>query len=229
MPLNVGAVVWRDAVTVHPISLQLIGVAPLIDRPFGYCGNDFATARALPRGIVDSIEQTTLRIGDWLRSRGYLGVFGIDFLLVDGEPVFCELNARFQGSSRLSDRISTLLGRPTLAMEHMAAFLGLAHVPAAGGLWHLAQEVPPLAQAVFHNNGRDAAIDITKALDRSRVGNDIDAEAICPPSIVCANGGMLLRAVFESSLTSTGYGLELDSAAIVETVAKSIQEAAATT
>ena len=83
IPLNIGAVVWEDGVTLHPLSVQIIGDPRLTSREFGYCGNDFEIAKALPEHVVAAIETITTTIGNWLRLRGYRGAFGVDFLTKD--------------------------------------------------------------------------------------------------------------------------------------------------
>ena len=105
-PVNVGATAWHDGVTVHYPSIQLIGIPDCVTRPFGYCGNDFGLAKQLDRRVLDQIESSTTAIGNWLRSYGYRGTFGVDFLVHDGVPLFTEINPRFQGSTHASCQLA---------------------------------------------------------------------------------------------------------------------------
>jgi len=125
LPLNVGATVWLEGVTVHRPSVQLVGIPNCVTRPFGYCGNDFGLATRLPRDLIDEIELTTIKIGLWMRSNGYLGTFGVDYMLYDGALLFTEVNPRFQGSTQASCRLSIQANESCLMLEHLAAFLGL--------------------------------------------------------------------------------------------------------
>jgi hypothetical protein len=68
LPLNIGAVVWDEGVTVHHPSVQLIGIPGCVTRPFGYCGNDFGLVRDLEPRVLDQIESSTRSIGAWLLS-----------------------------------------------------------------------------------------------------------------------------------------------------------------
>ena len=77
IPLNVGAVVWAHGqITMHPASVQLIGLPSCTSRRFGYCGNDFAAFDLIESALVNEIESTTHRIGTWLADRGYIGEIG---------------------------------------------------------------------------------------------------------------------------------------------------------
>ncbi|HZM55074.1 MAG TPA: ATP-grasp domain-containing protein, partial [Acidimicrobiales bacterium] len=123
LPVNVGATVWHDGVSVHHPSVQLIGIPNCVTRPFGYCGNDFGLARELPAEIVEQIEVSTIRIGRWMAQFGYLGTFGVDYLVHNGKALFTEINARFQGSTHASCRLSIEANESCLMLEHVAALL----------------------------------------------------------------------------------------------------------
>lgn len=73
--------------------------------------------------MLDRIDAAVHVIGRWLRQNGYLGAFGVDFLLVGDELLFTEINPRFQGSTHLSGEISTREGQACIVLEHLAACL----------------------------------------------------------------------------------------------------------
>jgi len=156
--LNVGAVVWDNGVTVHPASVQLIGVPGLTNRPFGYCGNDFAAVADLDPVLLDQMEHSTRSIGAWLGGFGYRGAFGVDFLVSGGEPLFTEINPRFQGSTHASCRLSVDHDESCLVLEHVAAFLEL-EAPTSVPLRLQAARYDPLSHVVVHNGGPDAGVD----------------------------------------------------------------------
>jgi hypothetical protein len=148
-PVNIGATVWHDGVTVDLPSVQLIGVPSCTDRPFGYCGNDFGLMRDFSAATLDDIEASTLLIGQWLRRFGYLGTFGVDFLVKDDVPLFLEVNPRFQGSTHLSARLELEQGASCLVLEHLAANLGLDR-PAEPPLRDRVAQLPDAAHMVIH-------------------------------------------------------------------------------
>ncbi|MEK7422687.1 MAG: ATP-grasp domain-containing protein [Actinomycetota bacterium] len=211
--VNINAVAWHTGVTLHPASLQLIGLTELVDRPFAYCGNDFGAAARLEPIVIEEIETRTHQVGGWIRDHGYLGAFGVDYLVFENEVVFCELNPRFQGSSRLSDRIMQRLALPTVAVEHLASTLGVLP-PAARRLADLMGSIPALAQTVFHRRGQDRDI---ASIDTRRVpsGLVLDVEVACPPEVIPDEGSVLLRAIWDGVLTDSGFELIGDAASIV--------------
>lgn len=211
LPINVGATVWDDGVTVHLPSVQLIGVAACVSRPFGYCGNDFAAVKDLDPAVIDAVEATTITVGEWLRSHGYRGTFGADYLLRGGVPVFTEVNPRFQGSTRASAQLAVEVGQPCLPLEHLGAMLGVPR-PERPPLRTLVREMRDLAQVVVHNTRSFA---LTKDLEPLRA--DLKAvdpksrmDVVLPPGVNCEPGATLARFAFASAVTRTGYDLRED-------------------
>lgn len=152
-PVNFSGCVFADgSVRLHPASVQLVGLAACTDRPLGYCGNDFgALADAVEPRALQSLNSLGVAVGRWLHEERYIGVFGVDALVVGGEALFVELNPRFQGSSAPTAAIAAELGEADLFVDHIAAALDLP--PAAPGLsigeWAAAQQ--PLSKVVVHN------------------------------------------------------------------------------
>jgi ATP-grasp domain len=209
MPINVGGVVWDDGgVTVHRASVQLIGVPALTTRPFGYCGNDFVTAARLEKGVLQQIDDSTRAIGSWLGRSGYVGAFGIDFLLVDGQPLFTEVNPRFQGSTHLSCQLSVERGESCLLLEHVAACLGFPAPPSRPLRDQMADDVD-LAQIVVHNVGGSAlSIDPPDVLDIFRALDVFNrADVVTSDGLVTEPGGTVARISLRSSVTETGFDL----------------------
>jgi hypothetical protein len=149
LPVNIGAVVWDTDVTVHYPSVQLIGIPSLTSRPFGYCGNDFGAAADWPARVLDQVENSTILIGRWLQRLGYRGAFGVDYLVKDGQALFMEVNARFQGSTHLSSRISRMQDESCIILDHLAANLHANPVPSAP-LRDRVKACPKLGHVVLH-------------------------------------------------------------------------------
>jgi hypothetical protein len=224
VPVNVGAVVWVDGVTVDLPSVQLIGILDATTRPFGYCGNDFAAVRDLPRSVIETIESATTRIGAWMGGLGYRGTFGVDFLVHDGIPLFMEVNARFQGSSHASSHIARSMGESCLMTDHLSALMG--HQP--GRRRPLAERVndaPPLSHLVVHQ------LDESRAADSHRVVRELaarsgfhHADVVHPPPLQIDHGATVARATFGRSITRTGFDLANDLATALITARRKTQE-----
>lgn len=84
-----------------PASIQII---ELKNNQLCYRGADFFAFQFISNKCKDEIKRLSLKIANLLRSRGYRGVAGIDFIVSEQNEVFCtEINPRFQASSILLD------------------------------------------------------------------------------------------------------------------------------
>ena len=206
-PVNVGAVVWNDDVTVHHASVQLIGIEHLVTRRFGYCGNDFGAARDLSPEVLDGIESATKKIGGWLRSHGFRGAFGVDFLVHDGRALFLEVNPRFQGSTHASAQLDAEADESCLVLEHVAAWLDIP-APRSRPLREQARDAPDLSHLVVHWPGPSSAVDASRLVEtlRNHAGT-ARIELVPEPRIICEEGSAVLRWTVRSRATTTGYDL----------------------
>lgn len=149
--LNTTGVVGTQRTAVFAPSVQILGEPECSDLPFGFCGNDYPTAGALPEPVLREVAAQTRTLGDHLRELGYRGVFGMD-LVIDrrGRVLPCEINPRFQNSTALLN--FGLAGTPALtpAAAHLASFAGVvgetSPQPVTG---------PPLSQILVHSSIRE--------------------------------------------------------------------------
>jgi hypothetical protein len=208
LPINVGAVVWRDGVTVHPASVQLIGIAGCTARPFGYCGNDFGAITDLDPVILQAIERRTVEIGGWLRSHGYIGAFGVDFLVKDGDALFTEVNPRFQGSTHLSCQISVEMDESCILLDHLAATLGLSAPPSRTLADH--SRTGDHAHLVVHWTGDEpAAINGAALAARfARTRGLLRSDLLVSPRLTTMPGGTIGRLTVRDRITHSGFELE---------------------
>ena len=208
VPVNVGATVWKDGVTVHRPSVQLIGIPGAVTRPFGYAGNDFGLVKDMERSLIDEIESSTVRIGLWLKNQGYRGSFGVDYLIHEGRVLFTEVNPRFQGSTHASARLSVEEGEACLLLEHIAAHLDMPQ-PRQRPLWELVQQARDLAHLIVHWNGAEAtALDCAPLVVaiRDQPGSNT-IELVPGPAVICEPGAAIVRWTTRRRLTADGYSL----------------------
>lgn len=209
VPVNVSGVVWRDGVTVHPASVQLIGVPGCTTRAFGYCGNDFGALADFDVDLVDAIERATVAIGGWLGGYGYRGAFGVDFLVDEhGVPLFTEINPRFQGSTHLSCQIAVLDGQSCLLLEHLAALLDVS-VPRRVSLRDWIGVAGSLAHFVVHWPGEDgAAVDPAPLVrELARDPRFLRSDVLTTPVLRTRGGATVARVTVDHRLTETGFEL----------------------
>jgi len=209
IPLNATGCVFDDGtVTVHPVSVQLVGLAVATIRPyFGYCGNDFGAARGLGPTILDQVQVVVDGVGAWLHSQAYRGVFGVDLLVDEGDRVILtEVNPRFQGSTLLSAEIAAELGEPDVYLDHLGAFLGVR--PAAGrrGVRDWADDQPALSQVVCHNL-HEGPVEYEPTDEGVALGR---IDLLPPEGVAVLPSAVTGRVVFSRSVTDSGLDIDGD-------------------
>jgi hypothetical protein len=207
VPTNVSGVVWHDGVTLHCPSIQLIGVPLLTGRPFGYCGNDFDAARDLDGNAIGEMETAARRVGEWLRRRGYLGAYGVDFLVEGRRARFVELNPRLQGVTHLACQWAAASERSCVLLEHLAASLGIDAPPSEP----LATQLPEMAgmsHVVLHQTGAltsSAAEKAARALSANPMVSRVDV--LPRPGVKLADGATVARATLAGRASQDGTTL----------------------
>jgi hypothetical protein len=207
IPLNVNAVVFPDGtVTLHPPSLQLIGIKNCTKRRFGYCGNDFARIGEISPKFLNELEGFIIQAGKWMASKGYLGAFGVDALLADGQVLITEINPRFQGSSDVTSWIDLDMGRPDMFLDHIAAFLGVDPHADKIRLRDLAREQMKVSQIICHNT---AGTDLYRNSQHESSVKDVDKlELLSNQDVLMSPESILFRAVLYNSVTEMGGNLK---------------------
>ncbi len=204
LPVNVGAVAFPDGtVAVHPASIQLIGLASCTNRRFGYCGNDFGVSRTLSRATLSELDLMTRASGAWLASSGYVGAFGVDFLVHGDDVYLTEINARMQGSTAMSAELAERMGQPGIVLDHLAAFVGLGPGPLLS-LTDWADQVPDVGQMIVHNTGSGG---VTRQAARLPTWPALRIELLAAADVEVLPGAVLFRLVHEGPVTNTGYDL----------------------
>lgn len=109
--VNVHIIISNDYVAVLPPSIQII---ENINDCLLYKGADFISYKNIPSDINQKILQHATNVGNSLRNNGYIGICGVDLLIVDHDVFFIEINPRFQASSILVNYALTSSGLPDL-------------------------------------------------------------------------------------------------------------------
>ncbi|MGI5335952.1 ATP-grasp domain-containing protein [Streptomyces sp. CA-181903] len=149
--LTVTACAGPDRTVVSAVSHQLVGLPELAASWGTHCGNQLVHPCDLPDGLYGQAREAARRVGEVLRGRGFLGVFGLDLVEDDGRLLAVEVNPRFQTVVSLvqtAERAAGLL--PTLGL-HILSFLLPALPPP------VARKLPPgeprPSQLVVHAAG----------------------------------------------------------------------------
>lgn len=211
VPLNVSGCVFPNGdVTVRSPSIQLVGIPSCTRRRFGYCGNDFAAVHgAIGDEGLDGLERVALMTGQWLHRRGYLGAFGIDALVHEGEVYLVEINPRFQGSSAAASSILAAAGVADIYLDHLAALLGIegcSEYPPLREQGRLQSESGRrLAQVVCYNTAGACAM---------KPGGYVpdlpfaDVKGAAEYGIRVLPEAMLFKIFVHASVTSTGFAID---------------------
>lgn len=96
--LNIHCVIYENAFQLYPISIQIIKEE---DYNLIYKGCDFIAVKSLKEEIELQLIMQTENICRKLCQCNYRGVCGIDFMLINEQVFFCEINPRFQASTML--------------------------------------------------------------------------------------------------------------------------------
>ena len=125
--INLNAIVLDRGVVVGCPNIQLVGLEMLGVKPGMYCGNDYTSAAALDSSILSAVREQTRRIGGWLSTFGYRGLFGLDFMvdLATARLYAVDLNPRWQGSTAVGAQAEARSGRLPLAAAEIAWKLGV--------------------------------------------------------------------------------------------------------
>lgn len=220
IPVNFSGCVFADGTArLHPPSVQLIGIHSCTDRPFGYCGNDFAAPFQLGDSVLSELDGLGRSVAEWLHEERYRGAFGVDALVHNGRVYFTEVNPRFQGSSALSAELASRLDVPDLFLDHLAATLGVPASPSELSLLDWAHEQAPVSRVVVHNTGsqplqhRGVAAMPARSPD-FQVGQLARDASVDP-------GGTLFCLTFPRAVTRTGFSLNDETASLVAAVSGS--------
>jgi hypothetical protein len=215
VPTNVSGVVWHDGVTLHCPSVQVVGIDRLTSHAFGYCGNDFDAARDLARPAVQSMENASLTVGHWLRRHGYLGAFGIDFIVDGSRTWFVELNPRLQGVTHLACQWAASTDRSCVILEHLAASLGL-HAPPSEPLEAQLAEMAGLSHLVFHQLAGEPEVEHDQVVRTLSAHPDVARVDVVPrPGVTLLDGATFARASLKVRATDDGVSLRPSVDAIV--------------
>jgi len=210
LPLNINCCVFEnDFVSLHGLSIQLIGVKECTNLDFGYCGNDFSPLQLICEKDVCEIETISKRVGQWLFRSGYRGAFGIDFLKWQNQIFLTEINPRFQGSSRTSAQLDKEMGLADVFLCHLSAFLGIPGYQEYSLLDQTKNHLP-LSHVVVHNN-KNSEINLSQEL---LISNQIQIDRIdnklnlLPESdIQIKPGAIVFSLLAKKYVTQDGYSV----------------------
>lgn len=122
--LNIHGLALPEGVQVSVPSVQLTGIPDLSMNKCGYCGNDFGAAEQLPPPVLEDVRHLAAKVGEWLLTQDYYGIYGVD-LVVKGNTVrILEVNPRLQGSTWLLAELEFESGAVPMVIKHFLQWFG---------------------------------------------------------------------------------------------------------
>jgi len=106
-------------------SVQIVGIKECSNFSSAFCGNDYSLSQNLDKAVLGEVKKCVDITGKWMHSKGFHGIFGMDFLIEGGTVYPVEINPRFQNSTSLHNALNILSGNSERAifLLHIAKFL----------------------------------------------------------------------------------------------------------
>ena len=124
---TIDACVGEFGVAISQPIYQITGLTDFNKNKLGTSGNDYAYAENLDFRAKERIFSFTQKVGNYMKSLGYKGIFGLD-LIVNGSNVdLVEINPRFVGSISVITKLQLLREEIPFLYLHIAEFLGSGH------------------------------------------------------------------------------------------------------
>jgi hypothetical protein len=119
---NINGFIGREKVSLDQPSFQIIGVPECSSGRFTYCGNDFSSFHQRHQYITNQIKPVTEKLAAYMKSLGYYGFFGVDFIYSLKDKVLypLEINPRMQGSTALLARHQLARNAPRLVEQYVS-------------------------------------------------------------------------------------------------------------
>lgn len=114
--------VAKNSILCGTLEDMLIGAEPLNTNPTEYVGGswvDSGYSTEIRRKILD----VAIRLGEYMRKRGFIGYFHPDFLVNGNDVYLTEVNMRFGGSCGIYAKAELAQKRPLLMGAHLLSFL----------------------------------------------------------------------------------------------------------
>jgi predicted ATP-grasp superfamily ATP-dependent carboligase len=191
--LTISGCVGPTRTVVSAMSKQLVGISCLTSYWGAHCGNQLVDSTELGAEVAIKCADVCQRIGDELRRRGFVGVFGLDLLLTTDNDVFViEINPRLQSVTSLINVHEVESGLLPLPGVHLLSFL-TPELPVV----EFNGPTPPLSQLVLYAKRRGILAKVATT-GRYILKNGIAKQADGPVSLMDLTSEEALVWVFQA-------------------------------
>lgn len=121
---TLNACITRFGIAYGGLSYQITGVSECTSAEGGTVGNDFGISDQLTANSIQQIKWITENVGERMSKDGFLGLFGLDFVVdKSGEVFLIEINARQPASTGMHTKLMLRQDLVPLQLFHLAEFL----------------------------------------------------------------------------------------------------------
>jgi len=124
---TINAVVGKTETYMGGLSYQITGIPELTTLKGGTVGNDFGFRAGITDQALNNIKKTVDTIANHMRNKGYLGLFGLDFIIKNNKVYVIEINARQPASIPLYSKLQIRQNIVPLSMIHLLEFLNIEY------------------------------------------------------------------------------------------------------
>ncbi|MEE9323786.1 MAG: ATP-grasp domain-containing protein [Candidatus Aenigmarchaeota archaeon] len=122
--------VTKHGILYTNLQYQLLDIPEVMNLGFGngvFCGHDWTSSHDFPHEIQRQAYLYAGKIGEYLKSKGYKGIFGLDMVLdkKEGKIYVIEINPRLLGSFPAITMVQLKNSEPPLIMFHIMEFLNM--------------------------------------------------------------------------------------------------------
>ena len=148
--ITLNACLLKSRLLISQFFYQITGEKELNQNLLGSCGNDFAVDLKLSKEASDKIYDYTKKIGEYLKTLGYKGIFGLDFVVDENnqEVHLIEINPRLTASVPVFTKLQIKKNELPFLALHILEFLGLDYT---AGLKPSFQNKNSFSQLILRN------------------------------------------------------------------------------
>ncbi len=148
--VTLNACLLKSGLVASQLFYQITGEKKLNRNILGSCGNDFAVDLKLDKKTPDKIYSYTKKIGEYLKTLNYKGIFGLDFMVDENnqEVHLIEINPRLTASIPVFTKLQIRNGELPFLALHILEFLKLDYI---SGLKSSPQSKNNFSQLILRN------------------------------------------------------------------------------
>jgi len=160
-PSITGCITRFGVLSTRP-QYQICDVPILYQRPDGaglFCGHDWS-ASVFSQKILKEAKEIVEKVGNYFKSQGYKGIFGLDFILDEKEQklYLTECNPRLLGSMPTLHMVQIANGESPIIAFHLLEFLSIPYDIDIQKINNLMWQKKEGAQMFLHNHLQSKAI-----------------------------------------------------------------------